>query len=256
MFRRARQIALATLLTLTPAIGSAQIIWQPTPVPLVTAENTTWFQSGQAIEYNGELYYPSGPVEFFNPFQMVRTLSFRGIPLYIDTTLEPNSIVFVPLSGGRMQSYERRRIGELAGTTGARPSLLPPEVGGGTVAREGLNEAPGGVSSAPAYDVGLPVAVSPRPLPEPRPVGTSGRVTMVPEAGPETTLKPPTGLNAIWINFDGRRWYATGKAIDYDASVLTEIGIYHDWSVYVRNGDRSTIYIPSTPGKLAPYKAR
>ena len=66
----------------------------------------------------------------------------------------------------------------------------------------------------------------------------------------------PTGVNAIWVNFDGRRWFSGGKAIDYDAASLVQVGTYHGWSVYTRNGDRSTIYIPVAPGRLAQYKAR
>jgi hypothetical protein len=71
-----------------------------------------------------------------------------------------------------------------------------------------------------------------------------------------TTLNPPTGLNAIWVNYDGRRWFLAGKAIDYDAATLAEVGTYHGWSVYTRNGNPSTIYIPTTRGRLAPYTAR
>ena len=46
------------------------------------------------------------------------------------------------------------------------------------------------------------------------------------------------------------------RSIDYDAASLMQVGTYHGWSVYTRNGDRSTIYIPTTPGRLAPYTTR
>ena len=68
--------------------------------------------------------------------------------------------------------------------------------------------------------------------------------------------RKPTGANGIWINFDGDRWFSAGKAIDYEAASLTQIGTYHGWSVYTRNGDSSTIYIPSTPGRLTPYRRK
>jgi hypothetical protein len=71
-----------------------------------------------------------------------------------------------------------------------------------------------------------------------------------------STLNPPTGTNGVWINFDGRRWFSAGKAIDYDAASLTLVGTYRGWSVYRRNGDPATIYVPGVPGKLSPYKAR
>jgi hypothetical protein len=87
-------------------------------------------------------------------------------------------------------------------------------------------------------------------------VGTSGRITATPATRRAGTVRPPTGVNTIWINYDGRRWISAGKAIEYDPRNLMEIGRYHGWSVYSRNDDRSTIYIPSRPGYLAPYKAR
>jgi hypothetical protein len=242
MFRRAQLIAIAALLTLIPCAAGAQSNWQPTPAPVVTAENTSWYQSGEPIDWNSARYYPAGVVQFFNGNQMVRSGSFRGVPLYVDATLEPNSIVFIPLAGGRMQPYERPRTGELAGTTGSRMPSLPPGVG----------------EEATPVELGaLLAADSSRPVSLPTAVGTSGRVIATPSAiGPMTTLKRPTGVNAIWVNFDGRRWFSGGKAIDYDAASLTQVGTYRGWSVYRRNGDGSTIYIPTTPGKLSPYKTR
>src|SRR4051812_24518450 len=118
MFRAAR-LAAVTLLALLPAAAGAQVVWQPTPPPLVTAENTSWYNAGSPVEWNGDLYYPAGAIQHFNRYQMVRSGAFQGIPLYTDTTLQPNSILFVPLSGERMQPYERMRTGELAGTTGS-----------------------------------------------------------------------------------------------------------------------------------------
>jgi hypothetical protein len=91
---------------------------------------------------------------------------------------------------------------------------------------------------------------------EPVAVGTSGRTAAAPSSRRMSSLNPPTGVNGVWVNYDGRRWFLAGKAIDYDAATLTEVGTYHGWSVYARNGDRSTIYIASTPGRLAPYTVR
>ena len=91
---------------------------------------------------------------------------------------------------------------------------------------------------------------------QPQAVGTSGRTEAPERPRPVTTVIPPTGANAIWINFDGRRWYASGKAIEYEAWALEEIGTYDGWTVYRRNGDPSVIYVPSVPGMLSPYKRR
>jgi hypothetical protein len=129
---------------------------------------------------------------------------------------------------------------------------------------EGVKQSPAAPAQAHAYDVATPGAIAmprpndiyPRATSQPMAVGTSGRTIVTPAPGRATTLRRPTGVNAIWIDFDGRRWVGAGKTIDYDAASLTEVGKYHGWSVYTRNGDRSTIYIPSMPGKLAPYKTR
>src|SRR5918993_1909832 len=134
MRSRALLVLFAALLS-GPAYGQAT--WQPSMPPLVTAENTTWFQSGEPIIWNGDYYYPAGARQGFNQYQMVRSGSFRGIPLYTDATLEPYSIVFVPLAGARMQPYERRRTGQLAGTVGSRTPSLPTDIGA-----EGISSPP------------------------------------------------------------------------------------------------------------------
>lgn len=225
MFRRAQPVVFAAILSLIPGAVMAQAVWQPPQPPTVTAERTSWYLAGEPITVNGELYYPAGAVQFFSRFQMVRSGSFNGIPLYIDPGFQPESLVYVPLSGERMQPYQRRQPGVLVGTTGTTPAAsLPP------------------VSDVAALT--------------PQPVGTSGRVTAAAPAPRVTTLNPPTGLNRVWINFDGRRWFSAGKAIDYDPATLTRIGTYRGWAVYTRNGDATTIYVPAVPGKLSPYKAR
>ena len=68
-----------------------------------------------------------------------------------------------------------------------------------------------------------------------------------------TTVIPPTGANTIWVNFDGRRWHAAKSSIEYDASLLNEIGSYQGWTVYAKKSDPAptTIYIPAAPGRLA-----
>jgi hypothetical protein len=235
MVNRALPFVIVTLLS---ASTQPQVVWQPAPAPMVTAEAAAWYRSGEPVEWNGDKYYPAGAVQFFNRYQMIRSGSFRGIPLYTDTTLEPNSIVFVPLTGERMQPYERSQATQASG----------------------LNQAPAEPTRAPAYDLSpTPVLAAPQPtdaLPAaPLAVGTSGRGVATPVRH-VATLRPPTGLNAIWVDYGGRRWLAGGKAIDYDAASLTQVGTYRGWSVYTRHGDRSTIYIPVAPGRLAPYKGK
>lgn len=225
------------LLAWLSGTAHAQVIWQPTAAPLVTAENTTWFAKGEPVEWNGDLYYQDGVPRFFNPYEMVRSGVFRGIPLYSDTMLEPNSVVLVPLPGGRMQPYRRPDVPQNVGTVPVPQNA-------------GLNQAPAAPSFAPAYAPSLPPAVPTLAV-----VGTSGRSTASTAPVREIeTVRQPSGVNNIWVNYDGRRWFLAGKAIEYDARRLTQAGTYHGWSVYTLNGDPSTIYIPTRPGKLAPYR--
>lgn len=236
-----------------------QVTWQPSTPPVVTAEETAWYQRGEPIIWNGDYYYLAGAAEGFNPYQMVRTGSFRGIPLYTDATLEPYSIVFVPLNGARMQPYERRRLGDLAGTVGSRTPSLPTGIER-EVGTSGIRGALGPADFAPAYDP-APVAdeaAAPDDRTAATPsVTTPGRTRIVEPLPPLMSVRPPTGVNGIWIEFDGRRWYGEGKSIAYDAARLEEVGTYHGFTVYARKGAvPETIYVPSVPGRLAPYSRR
>src|SRR4030095_9199989 len=112
--------ALALPLTL-----DAQMMLRPTPFPVVTAENERWYLAGEPITSEGNIYYPTGAQVYFNPYEMVRSGYYRGIPLYSKTTLEPYSVVFVPIAGGLLQPYERRRDGDVAGTVGSTAPSFP-----------------------------------------------------------------------------------------------------------------------------------
>src|SRR5688572_21192025 len=111
--------AAITILLGVPAF--AQVNSRPTEPPIVSAENDAWYRRGEPVVVSGEFYYAAGPIVFFNGDVMVRTAHYNGVPLYADTTLEPHSIVFVPVGRGMMQPYERVRAGDLAGTSGSRP---------------------------------------------------------------------------------------------------------------------------------------
>jgi hypothetical protein len=268
---RALTFVLAVLLS---SAVHAQVVWQPTPAPLVTAENTSWFRAGDPIDWNGDLYYPAGVPEFFNRYQMVRSGSYRGIPLYTDVTLVPNSIVFVPLAGERMQPYERPRTGQLAGTSGSRVSNLPSDIGAQGSLPNGIQQAAMPPTVGQAYDGALPApelvafpvprefppnrsaTTDAAPVARPSAVGTSGRSVVPSPTATITSVVPPTGLNGIWISYDGQRWFAKGNAVELSSAPLREVGSYHGFAVYQRAGDDSTIYVPTTPGRVAPYVRR
>ena len=264
--------------------AQAQVMWQPTEPPLVTADNEAWYRAGVAIEWNGEFYYPGGAPEAFNRYQMVRAGSYRGIPLYTDATLEPYSIVFVPIAGGRMQPYERPRAGMLAGSVGSRaPSFptAPEQANALALTQEGfIAQAPAPPTFARAYDLGpAPERISPavpivgsigaaRPpvvaqsasglaaaaaaAASQRPAATSGRTTAIADRG---NAARPRGTNTVWFDFNGRRWEMAGKAVDLSPE-FTQIGQHRGSPIYQRRGDSSTVYVPSTDTLLVPYRAR
>jgi hypothetical protein len=272
---RGRALPLVFVLLLS-GMAQAQVTWQPTPPPLVTAENETWFRAGAPIEWNGEIYYPAGTPEGFNRYQMVRAGSYRGIPLYSDATLEPNSIVFVPIAGGRLQPYERPRTGMLAGTVGSRapsfpvPASTEAPVALGVTAEGFVAQAPGPPAFARAYDLDASITGASAPLPTPSPappplgvvatagttqsapVGTSGRVTVT---NRPSTAARPKGINGAWIQFDGRRWVSDGRAVGLTAD-FTTVGDYRGFPVYRRGSDTTTIYLVSVPGLVVPYKQK
>ncbi len=228
------------LLCLFAVLAAAQTYAQP-PQPAsgtsLIADNTSWYLSASPITWNGDLYYPAGALQAFDPDRMTRSGAFQGTPLYTDAQLEsnplvePRTIVYIPISGARVQPYERRRAGVFAGTTASHTPLA----------------------------IDMPIAVDMEPSAEPgtpEPVGTAGKTFAEPP--PVSTAVPPTGENAIWVNFDGRRFYAAGRSIPYNAATLDTIGTYQGWTVYAPKSDatRTTIYIASMPGRLSVYRIR
>ena len=84
---------------LVPTVGSGQVYRSATPPPQVTAAGADWQLPGPADLYAGSLYYPSRPNAFFDQGVMARVGTYKGVPLYTDSTLEPSSIVYVPIGG-------------------------------------------------------------------------------------------------------------------------------------------------------------
>jgi hypothetical protein len=239
-------LALAGLL-LVAAGASAQAYWQPHPAPLVTAENEPWFQLGEPLTFEGYFYYPAGARVFFDGNIMVRSGSYRGIPLYTDTTIEAYSRVFVPLRGGLLQPYERRRTGDAAGTTGSRAPSFPVTMAGDRA------EEPAATGTAGAL-------MSPAPEPAAGMVSNSG--------GPAAGASKPArnvigaglkakGLNEVYLTYAGYRWRAAGPAARLSDARFEVIGRYRGYPVYADRADLRdprVIYVPSRPGLVAPYE--
>jgi hypothetical protein len=252
-------------LVLTTALGAtlgAQITLQPTPPPAVTAENESWYQGGGPILLGGNLYYPAGAITHFLRNEMKRTGTYGNVPIYIRTTQEPGSIVYVPLPGGVMKPYERRRSGDLAGTVGSSaPSFV--------VSLPAAETNPS-ILQAPAPPTGVPVGTTgfipsqPSPVPEgesrtetlPSPVGTIGPL-MTPTR--IQTIRRPVGLNAVFVEFQGTRWFSAGPAVEYVTDRFTPIGEHRGFTVYQQKGQPRVIYLallPGAAGLVAPYRLR
>jgi hypothetical protein len=260
-------VLLVSAVLLTAAETSwAQLNIQPTPAPLVTAEGEAWFQAGEPIVSAGGLYYPAGALIHFLPNEMVRTGMFRGVPLYSRTTIEPFSVVFVPISGGLMQPYERRRDFELAGTQGSSAPVispaLSPSVGPTTAASPFGAPSPMMAQAAAPPFIGAPIIFD-EPL---RPAVSEAAEPSQPPAAAQpvaTTGVTPLPIrrgaaNGIYVEFNNARWFISGQPVSLDASRLTRVGETDGFPVYTTAPGAATIYVPISQGSdtYARYSRR
>jgi hypothetical protein len=257
--RAPQLLAFTAAILIFQATGAAQIMVRPTPDPIVTAESETWYLNGNPITFAGNIYYPTGPDIYFKPYEMVRSGDYNGVPLYSRTTIEPWSIVYVPLPGRVMKPYERRRTGELVGTVG---SSLPsfPVVHSLTESEYALPQAPTSpMLGATVYERSqLPVVVVEVQAPAPVPTATAGSAPEAPP-GPLVSAKLPEGLDGIFIEYRDRRWFASGHAQELDTSQFVMVGDYRGFAVYRKGDDERTIYVAvakSARELVAPYSAR
>jgi hypothetical protein len=250
---------------LFPTVSSAQAYSFPTPPPQVTAASAPWQLGGEPVFFAGSFYYPAGPTVFFDGHVMVRSGTYNGVPLYTDTTLIPWGIVFVPIGGGVMRPYERRREGELAGTTGSRPPSFP-------IQRDGdlsVSSGRAGITTPELRDYELPTlaetsrliggqgtaGVSPAPVAA-APAGATG---LAAPALPAPPIVPrPTSNDGVWIEHEGARWFASGAAVSFDPKRFEPAGAYRGFAVYRDTmGRDGTIFVAAvTDGPLVPYARR
>jgi hypothetical protein len=256
-----RQFVLSLVLSvavLMPNMSNAQAFLLPTPPPQVTAASASWQINGEPVFFAGDFYYPAGPTIFFDGNVMVRSGVYQSVPLYSDATLEPYSVVYVPIGGKVMRPYERRRSGQLAGTVGSRAPSFPIE-------RDVELSAAGGIQTPPR------VLSEPQVVPEAeRPVGTVGTlVPSVARSAPAPVVERPrargTSIESIpaprsnagiWIQYDGARWRSAGAAVSYEPDRFAPIGEYRGFPVYrEKNGKADEIYVAAVQdGPLVPYK--
>ena len=233
-------IVAGALVMSIPAV--AQVNSRPTDPPIVSAENDAWYRLGEPVVVSGEFYYPAGPVTFFNGNVMVRVGHYNGVPLYANTTLEPHSIVFVPIGRGQMQPYERLRTGDLAGTSGSRLPSFPGR----------SDRLTPQIASAPALvDVPQPVGTASAATAE-RPVATTGIELAAPVVPPQRG-KPFT-YDSVSVQYMGEKWVMAGPSMMEMPPGLVRIGEYKGFPVYAQTGrQHERIYLPLIAGRVAPF---
>ena len=241
-----RTLALSGFLVLAvllPARGSAQLTIQPVTPPVVTAADAPWQIAGDPLLYDGDVYYPTGPTVFFDGNVMARTGVYKDIPLYQDRTLEPYSLVYVPVGGNLMRPYERRRTGELANTTGSRTPSFPVESDEHAVEPAVTSEV------EPSVGTSATRAAAARPALPP----AAHELTSI-----ESIPPPPRGASGVWIEFGGGKWYLAGPTAAYASGRFVPIGTYHGFIVYRdTSGSRDRVWVPVVAGgPLAPYSKR
>jgi hypothetical protein len=260
-----RPVALTFIVLCSCVAGlAAQASMQPTAPPAITAENENWYLSGAPIAFGGSVYHPAGAVIHFLRNEMVMTGMFESVPIYVRTTQEPGSVIYVPLAGGVMRPYERRRAGDLAGTVGSSAPAFPvalrpvePAVGLVQTPRDPLDDRPVGtggfVISGPAA---APAAMRTEPVATTGVIGTPAPAAPV---RPLETARRPAGIDGVFLDYGNERWFAAGRAVEFDADRFSRIGEYRGFPVYAEPGRQGTIYVPlldGAPGLLTPYRTR
>ena len=209
--------------------------------PTVTAENGTVVSDrasrsslpGTAISRRARRFT-------FCANEMVRSGLFRGIPLYTRTTIEPYSLVFVPIGGGMMQPYERRRDGDLAGTTGSSVPSLPVDISPASAARRvpsrqprrrRLDAARRRVRPPESNCIGRRTGVDRDRAPAQR--RPQSRRCAAARVGPSPRARRAScAPNGIFVEFDNERWYSSGPPRRSTRRSLARVGELHGFPVY------------------------
>jgi len=226
-----------------PNVGNAQVYPLRTAPPAVTAATAEWQINSGPIVVNSAVYLPTRAIRSFDGQVMSQVGIHEGVPIYADVTLEPNSLVYVPIGRDRMRTYERRRDRELAGTTGSRTPSFPVEIATAAPVEEQLVGTTGSV---------VPTAAGPAVVPGPSAM-TPSRARRTAE-----TIPPPRTSDGVWLEFAGTRWYSAGSATSNSPDRFTKIGEYRGFPVYRdKAGNPDAIWVPVVQdGPLTPYSRR
>src|SRR2546427_5375824 len=176
-----------TVAVLLPTTGNAQVYRFRTPSPEVTAATADWQIRGEPIMVEGVLYYPTRETRFFDGQVMAQVGIYQRVPVYADATLEPYSVLYVPVGRETMRMYERKRDRELAGTTGSRTPSFPVESPATPEPREPI------VGTPSSIEAGAPAGAG-NSIPPPR--GRAGGALI-------ETVPPPAATNRRLLEVHG-----------------------------------------------------
>jgi hypothetical protein len=252
-----------TAAVLFPKTGNAQVFSFRTQPPDVTAAGADWHINSDPIVVTGIVYYPTRAFRMFDAQVMVQVGVVDRVPVFADATLEPYSLIYVPIGGARMREYERRRDGELASTTGSRAPSFPVVV---ATERAPFEPEPGTSRAATTVGIG-------RVRTDTAVVGTSGGAApSVPSAAAAVdapdhprprlsripSIAQPSAANGVWLEFEGARWYADGPAATFSPDRFEPVGDYRGFPVYRdRMSNRKQVWISVVKdGPVAPYSKR
>jgi hypothetical protein len=229
-----------------------------TPAPVVTAASASWQLNREPIFYAGAFYEPSGPVVFFDGKVMVRTGIYDTVPLYEDATLQPYSVVFVPVGGLLMRPYIRQSEFGLRLTPTSGRFSYPSYPYRDTVFPEPRVLEPGfipdGYAMVPISSLGT--ARRNVDVPAEPPFSAVGAASVTVPARSGADVGPE--LQGAWIDFNQSRWFSAGRAVNYDPQRFVPAGDYRGFPVYrERGGAGDRIFVTVVPdGPVAPYERR
>jgi hypothetical protein len=263
-----------TMAVLLPKTGNAQVYQFRTPPPAVSAAASDWQINSDPIVVNGLVYYATRGFRFFDGQVMMQVGIVDRVPVYGDATIEPYSVVYVPIGRDRVREYERRREGELAGTTGSRVPAYPVQSPSGQALRE-ASAPPTIVATSGILESGPFAAAPPTAAPAAQGAPAAPRAAEPTDASPSVgtsgsadrgltrrtlvqTVPRPSGMNGVWLEYNGARYYLDGPATSFSPDRFEPVGEYRGFPVYRdRTASKDAIWVSVVKdGPVAPYVRR
>ena len=105
---------------IVPKVGSAQGSSHRIAPPVVNAAAADWQLNSEPIIVSSTLFQATRATRMFDGQVMVQVGVYQRVPVYADVTLEPNSVVYVPVA--------RQSAARLRAAPRPRPRARPPAV--------------------------------------------------------------------------------------------------------------------------------